>query len=96
MDHEEEELREVEVVIEPRFERLEELGVSLDEFEEVVSQALDEYHELVESQGDPEETPDVDQLIVMLGGREFPLGEIAVIQIFGDLDLDLDPDMDLN
>ncbi|APW59524.1 hypothetical protein [Paludisphaera borealis] len=82
----EEELHEVEVVIEPRFERLEELGVSLEEFEEAISKALDEYHDLIESQGDPDETPSIDQLRVQIGDRDFLLGEIAEIQITGDLD----------
>jgi hypothetical protein len=82
----EEELHEVEIVIEPRFERLEELGVSMEEFEEAIAQALDEYHDLVESQGDPAETPDVDQIMVKLKGGEVPLGEIAEIRFSGDFD----------
>lgn len=85
MDHDEE-LEEVEVVIEPRFDRLDELGISPEEFEEAVSLALDAYHDLVESQGDPEETPDIDQLEVTIKGKTYELGEIAEIQITGDLD----------
>lgn len=82
-----EELREVEIVIEPRFDRLDELGVSLEDFEEAISTALDEYHDLVESQGDPDETPSIDQIKVHIGGKDFLLGELAEIQISDDLNL---------
>lgn len=86
----EEELQEVEIVIDPRVDRLDELGISLEEFEEGVSHALDAFHDLVESQGDPDQTPDIDQLKVMINGTVHLLGDIAVIQILGEMDSDAD------
>lgn len=84
--NDEEELQEVEIIIDPRVDRLEELGISLEDFEEGVSLALDAFHDLVESQGDADEAPDIDQLKVMINGRLYLLGDIAEITISGHLD----------
>jgi hypothetical protein len=82
----EDELQEVEIIIEPRFDRLEELGVSVEDFEEAVSRTLDDFHDLVESQGDPDDTPYIDQLRVLINGQLYLLGDIAEIEISGDVD----------
>ena len=82
----EEELQEVEIIIDPRVDRLVELGISLEEFEEAVSRTLDAFHDLVESQGDPDDTPDIDQLKVMINGTIHLLGDIAEITISGHMD----------
>jgi len=84
--NDEEELQEVEIIIDPRIDRLEELGISLEEFEEAVSRTLDAFHDLVESQGDPDAVPDIDQLKVMIKGTLHLLGDIAEITISGHLD----------
>jgi len=77
----EEELQEVEILIEPRVDRLDALGISLEDFEEAVSRTLDAFHDLVESQGDPDDTPDIDQLKVNIKGTVHLLGHIAEIAI---------------
>lgn len=83
---EEDELQEVEIIIDPRVDRLEELDISLEEFEEAVSRALDAFHDLVESQAAPEDTPNIDQIKVMISGTIHLLGDIAEITISGHLD----------
>ena len=83
---EEEELQEVEIVIDPRVDRLEELDISLEQFEEAVSRALDAFHDLVESQGAPEDTPNLDQIKVLINGSVHLLGDIAEITVSGCMD----------
>jgi hypothetical protein len=80
-----EEPREVEISIEPRVERLQALGISREEFEQALPQALDDYHDLIESVDDPDAVPGIEQLRINVGGKEMLLGDVAEIKISGDL-----------
>ena len=85
MTPEEEITGEIEISIEPRAERLRELGIRPEDFAQALPRALDDYYDLLESLDDPNAGPDLEELRINLKGTEIPLGEIAEIRITGDL-----------
>ena len=72
---------EVEVMIMPRDDVLEKLGIDLDAFEDALPNAIDQYHELVEGLGDAEDAPVLEDMAVKIGDRSFRLGDIAEVTI---------------
>ena len=80
MDDFDDEDDEVEVLIEPKDEVLQQHGISPEAFEEAIGRAIDEYHEQVERLGDDDEVPGVGDMIVRVNGREFRLEELADVQ----------------
>ena len=80
MDDFDDEDDEVEVLIEPKDEVLQQHGISPEAFEEAIARAIDEYHEQVERLGDDDEVPGVGDMIVRVNGREFRLEELADVQ----------------
>lgn len=82
----EEELPEVEIRIEPDEEKLAGLGVSAEEFDAQLEVAIDDYHDLLDTCEDDEETPDLEDIQIELQGQVYRLGDLASISIVGDLE----------
>ena len=72
---------EVEVMIVPREDALERVGVSAEAFEEALADAIDKYHELIEGLADDDDAPPVEDMPVKIGDRSFRLGDLAEVQI---------------
>jgi hypothetical protein len=71
----------IEIHIDPRFDDLEALGITLEDLEEALPPALDAYHDRIEGRADAVELPDLEDLTVVVQGRSFRLGDIADIAI---------------
>lgn len=80
---------EIEVVIniQPKMDRLEELGITKEEFEEALDRATDERYEATKKTTDPNAIPFLEEMKLHIKGRTFVLEDIADIQISGDVDL---------
>lgn len=78
-DFEDEE--EVEILIEPREEVLQQHGISVEAFEEALADAIDEYHERVDRLGDDDDVPAVGEMTVRVNNREFRLDELADVSV---------------
>jgi hypothetical protein len=91
-DHTDEEIPEIEINIEPRLDRLEALGVSQEDFEAAVMDALDRMDQVVDSVDDPDSVPALENVELEIQGRRFSLGEVAEITVSSDL---LDDEGDL-
>ena len=72
---------EVEVMIVPREEALERLGVAQEAFEDALADAIDKYHEMIEGLSDEEDAPSVEDMPVTIGDRSYRLGDLAEIEI---------------
>ena len=72
---------EAELLVTPRAKVLDELRVSEEEFEWAFGRTLD----LLEDGPDDEDDPAVEDLEIVLNGRTFRLGEVATVEIAGDL-----------
>lgn len=82
----EEDIPEVEICIEPDDAKLASIGVTPDEFDARLEQAIDDYHDLLESSDDDEETPGLEDIQIELQGQIYRLGDLANIRIVGDLE----------
>jgi flavin-binding protein dodecin len=76
---------EIEINIEPRVDRLVDLGISPEEFEAAVMDALDRMDAVLDSVDDSESTNALDNIEVELQGRRLLLKDIATITINDDL-----------
>ncbi len=81
MSTEDDDLPEVEIHIEPIAERLEAHGITEDDFAEALSEALDEYHDLLDDSDEDDTVPPVDQLVLKIKGKDVPILELAEIRI---------------
>ena len=81
-------LPEVLIHIEPDYERFDALGVSMDEFTNALTEALDRYHDLIDQLGEDEEIPDLEDAEVVMQGQTHRLGDLAEVSIRGDIDVD--------
>ncbi|MGC1273419.1 MAG: hypothetical protein WBC44_06895 [Planctomycetaceae bacterium] len=81
MDDFEEDEEEVEILIEPREEVLQQHGITIEAFEEALADAIDEYHEQVDRLGDDEDVPGVGEMTVRVKDREFRLDELAEVHV---------------
>lgn len=91
MDTGDDDLPEVEIHIDPIPERLEAHGITEDEFAEALSEALDEYHDLLDDDDNDEDDdsiPAVDQLVLKIKGKDVPILDLAEVRIEGDMNLD--------
>lgn len=89
---EEFELPDLLIHIEPDYERLDALGLSMDDFTHALTEALDRYHEVIDRLGDDDEIPDLEDAEVVLNGQSHRLGDLAEVSIRGEMDLDDDGD----
>lgn len=71
---------ELEIQIIPREEKLAELGVTLEEFENAFGQALAEDEELFNKTNDVESIRPLEELPITLAGQTFRLDELAEIE----------------
>ena len=74
---------EVVVTILPREAVLTELGVTDEEFEAVVGRALDDLD--AEGRLEDDDEPALEDVDLILNGRTFRLGELATVEVSGDL-----------
>ena len=74
---------ELELVVTPRPAELEALGISEEEFEAALEVALDRLEDAPEDDGEPPAA--VEEIEITLNGRLFRLGEVADVEITGDL-----------
>ncbi len=70
-----------EIHIDPRFDALDVLGITLDDLEEALPPVLDTYHERIEGQAEAVDVPALEDLTVVIQGRSFRLGDLADISI---------------
>ena len=77
--------QEIELRIDPRVNRLEELGISLGEFEAAVSKAMDERVDAAEKLSEQEELPPIEEVEVEIREMRLQLEDIAEIRISGDV-----------
>ena len=78
--------------IEPDYERIDALGVSMDDFTTALTEALDRYHDLIDQLGDEEEIPDLEDAEVLMNGQSHHLGDLAKVSIRGDVELEVEDD----
>lgn len=83
-DDEDEAGDEVEVMIMPREDVLEGLGIDPDAFEEALPAAIDRYHEMVDALGGDDDVPPLEDMAVKIGDRSFRLGDIAEVSVSDD------------
>ncbi len=76
--------KEIEIHINPREEKLVELGVTLEDFENAFERALEEDEELFEKSGDVENIRPIEEIPIKLAGQTFRLDEIAEISASDD------------
>ena len=79
---------EVHILIEPREDAIAKLGIDLDTFEEALSNAIDRRFEMIDSLGDDDEIPPIEETPVAIGDRTFALKELADVVISDDEDFD--------
>ena len=72
---------EVEVMIVPREEVLEGLGIDADAFEEALPDAIDKYHALIEKLDHEDDAPPLEDMAVKIGDRSYRLGDIAEVTV---------------
>jgi hypothetical protein len=77
---------EAEVSIIPIAEKLAGLGITVEEFEAGLPAALDAFHDKIEGLSDVDAIPTLDEVEIQIRGVNFLLGEVAEINISGDLD----------
>ena len=71
-------IREVEITFNPRPEVLAELGITLEEFEEALLNALEDREDQAEDAGgDESETPDLEDMPLEIGGVVYKLEDLA-------------------
>jgi hypothetical protein len=87
-------LPELLIHIEPDYERLDALGLSMDDFTHALTEALDRYHDTIDQLTDDDEIPDLEDAQVILNGQSHRLGDLAEVSIRGDMDLAEDEDDD--
>lgn len=80
-DDEDESEQEVEVMIVAREETLEKLGIQPEAFEEALPDAIDKYHDMVESLDDEADAPPLEDMAVQIGARSFRLGDLAEVSV---------------
>jgi len=84
-DEDEHDEGEIEITINPREEDLERLGVTPEEFESALMATLDAYDKTIEA-ADPDSVTPLEDARITLGGKSYPLQEVADIEISGGLD----------
>ena len=91
-DEEDEEIiDEFEVTYIPRPEVLEELGITVDEFEAALMIALEELEELAgRDDVSDEDVPMLEEVLLDIKRVEYKLEDLAEITVEGDLDLGSD------
>lgn len=82
---------EIRIEFEPCEQRLSQLGITLESFEEALARAIDKYHDTVEATGDEDDIVPIEDMPVEIGNRTFRVVELADVAISSD-DLDLDDD----
>lgn len=80
-----EEIREIEVNIEPLKDRLEALGISFSEFQEALPIALERYHASVESAENLDAIPGIEEAMLDIRDMSLRLGDIAAITASGSV-----------
>jgi hypothetical protein len=85
-DDADDDLREAEVSINPISDRLPALGITVEEFEQALPRALDEFHQKIERLTDLDAIPSLDEVELQVRGVRFLLGDVAEIVISGDVD----------
>ena len=73
---------EFEISIEPRDEALEAAGISADEFETALMEALEQREEFAVSTGTDEDSfPELEETQLTIRGKAFRLGDLAMIEV---------------
>jgi len=84
-DHDDEEM--VEIVYTAREDVLEKLGISPEEFAEALDKAIDGLEELAMREDvKDEDIPAMEDLVLSIKGKEYPLHELAEITFDGEFD----------
>ncbi|HEU5119111.1 MAG TPA: hypothetical protein VFT74_21150, partial [Isosphaeraceae bacterium] len=85
---------EVLIHIEPDYERIDALGVSMDEFTTALTEALDRYHDLIDQLGDDDEIPDLEDAEILINSQSHRLGDLAEVSVCGDVEFEEDDEDD--
>lgn len=83
-DHEHEDAEsdgEIAITFHPREEDLEKLGITLQQFEDALLDALDTHDGL-----DPESAPAFEEIMIEVAGQQVRLGDIADVEMSATLD----------
>ena len=80
-------LGEIEINIEPKLDKLDELGVTVDELSDAIDAALDREERLLENLENPDDICPIEEIPVELNGKTYKLEEVADIEVTGDLDV---------
>lgn len=83
-DEDEFEEQEIAIRIEPKEEVLEQHGISFEAFEEALGNAIDAHEAKLDSLGEDEDTPSIEEMNIRIGDRDFLLRELADISISED------------
>lgn len=86
--------QEIHVEFEPYEERLAELGISLDAFEEALARSIDEHAEAIEAAESEEDIPSFENMPVHIGNQTFRVTELADVSITSDFDEEEEDEFD--
>ncbi len=95
LEDSDDEIPEMTVRIETKLDKLDELGIDPLEFEQALDAALDHFFDSIEAAENPDQVPDIDDVIVEVGGQSVRLGDVASIEI-GEDDLDDEDEEELD
>ncbi|MCA9040314.1 MAG: hypothetical protein KDA65_08215 [Planctomycetaceae bacterium] len=84
---EEEVLGEIEVNVEPRIDKLDELGVTVEELSDAIEAALDQEERMLDNMENPDDICPIEEIPVELNGKTYKLEEVAIIEVSGDLEV---------
>ncbi|MEZ6044531.1 MAG: hypothetical protein R3C11_02900 [Planctomycetaceae bacterium] len=84
---EEEVLGEIELNVEPRLDKLDELGVTVEELSDAIEAALDKEERMLENLENPDDICPIEEIPVELNGKIYKLEDVAEIEVSGDLDV---------
>lgn len=72
---------EIEITFEPWLERLDELGITFDDFQEALMAALDQREDRVEGLGAEDDLPPLEEMMLSVGGSSYKLEDLADVEI---------------
>ncbi len=81
-DPDDETLHEVEITFNPRPDVLEGLGITIDDFEEALINALEDREDATTDDGlDEFELPPLEEMVLEIGGVPYKLEDLAEVEI---------------
>jgi hypothetical protein len=84
MDDDEEIDGEIELQFEPRMDALEMFAIDVEQFEAALLEALEKHEQLCERAVSADEVPQLEDVVLVIEGHNYRLGDLADITISSD------------